>query len=593
MLSRTGKCKTFDAAADGFVRGEGCGIVVLKRLSDAEAKGDRIWGVLKGSAINQNGAAAALTVPNGTAQEQLFAETLSQTGLEPSDVDYIEVHGTGSELGDPIEVRAAAAVYGQNRDSKKPLLLGTVKTNIGHLESAAGVAGLIKVLLSMHHGIIPKQLHFKNPSPHVDWDKLPVTVTSEKMEWPSTNHAPIAGVSAFGISGTNAHVLVERGFAQEESPRQEGHGGFVSGSLQHIPVALANFLEDDPQLDTSTKRKTRFLPLSGKTYGALKELANSYLDWLDEHEKSTSTANDAESVLLADMAWTASIGRTHFEHRAGIVFNDSASLRNGLSNLSNEQSEDERQSSGKLAFTFNGSCDESVDIIDELIQCEPVIRGVLSHCDRIVQKEYDYSVLEELSGDSKARDESKWTLPAVYSFECAFAEWWSSVGIRPDVVVGHGVGELSAARAAGVLSLEDGLRLAVWYDGRITAEDNIDRIQAFEARLNDMSLAPLRLPLVSGSTAQMVDVGTIPDLAAWSAKKSTAREASVCESILANQEIKAKIEIGSTIGIVEIVARMFEAGRTIDANGLFAGEMRRRIALPNYPFQRQSFWFNA
>ncbi|MXY31280.1 MAG: SDR family NAD(P)-dependent oxidoreductase, partial [Gammaproteobacteria bacterium] len=179
MLSPSGRCRTFDAAADGFVRGEGCGVVVLKRLSDAEADGDRIWGLVQGSAVNQNGASAALTVPNGTAQEQVLEDALARTGIPPSEVDYLEVHATGSQLGDPIEVRAAAAVYGRGRAPDRPLLLGTVKTNIGHLESAAGIAGLIKVMLAMKHGIIPKHLHFDNPNPHMEWDALPVRVTSE------------------------------------------------------------------------------------------------------------------------------------------------------------------------------------------------------------------------------------------------------------------------------------------------------------------------------------------------------------------------------------------------------------------------------
>ena len=305
MLSKTGQCRTFDAAADGFVRGEGCGMVVLKRLSDAEADGDRIWGVVQGSAVNQNGAAAALTVPNGTAQERLFEEALSQAGIAPSELDYLEVHGTGSELGDPIEVRAVAEVYGRGRDRERPLLLGTVKTNIGHLEAAAGVAGLIKVLLAMQRGVIPKQLHFENPNPHVEWDKLPVRVTSEPTAWPTApDRPPTAGVSAFGISGTNAHLLVE---------------GYRA-----------------PEGDAGGDGKTRLLPLSGKSDRALRDLADGYLSWLDEQVESTASDGNAAASLLADMAWTASTGRSHFEHRAGVIFTDAASLREGLTNVARD-----------------------------------------------------------------------------------------------------------------------------------------------------------------------------------------------------------------------------------------------------------------
>ena len=184
MLSPDGRCKTFDASANGYVRGEGCGMVVLKRLRDAEADGDRIWAVIRGSAVNHDGASAGLTVPSGPAQERVIGAALAQAGLAPVEVDYLEAHGTGTELGDPIEVNAAAAAYGAGREPERPLLLGSAKTNVGHMEAAAGVGGLIKVVLSMAHGVIPKSLHFREPNPHVDWARLPVRVVSELEKWP-------------------------------------------------------------------------------------------------------------------------------------------------------------------------------------------------------------------------------------------------------------------------------------------------------------------------------------------------------------------------------------------------------------------------
>ena len=224
MLSPDGRCKTFDASANGYVRGEGCGIVVLKRLRDAESDGDRIWGVVRGSGVNHDGASAGLTVPNGPAQERVIGEALGRAGLEPREVDYLEAHGTGTVLGDPIEVNAAAAAYGAGRDPERPLLLGSVKSNFGHLEGAAGVAGVIKVLLSMAHGVIPKHLHFREPNPHVDWKRLPVRVVSEPEEWPfQEGRPPRAAVSSFGFSGTNAHVVLEGyGAAAEVSVRDSG-----------------------------------------------------------------------------------------------------------------------------------------------------------------------------------------------------------------------------------------------------------------------------------------------------------------------------------------------------------------------------------
>ncbi|MGA7050250.1 MAG: beta-ketoacyl synthase N-terminal-like domain-containing protein, partial [Mycobacterium sp.] len=209
MLSADGRCKTFDAAANGYARSEGCGILVLKRLSDAERDGDSICAVISGSAVNQDGASSGLTVPNGGAQQRLITAALTRAGLVGGDVDYLEAHGTGTSLGDPIEVQAAAAAYGAGRDADRPLLIGSAKTNIGHLESAAGIAGLIKVVLSLQHGVLPQNLHFENPSPHIPWDSLPVRVVDKAIPWQANGRPRRAGTSSFGFSGTNAHVLIE------------------------------------------------------------------------------------------------------------------------------------------------------------------------------------------------------------------------------------------------------------------------------------------------------------------------------------------------------------------------------------------------
>src|SRR5690349_15287565 len=209
MLAPDGRCKTFDAAADGYVRGEGCGVVVVKRLDDAIRDGDRIRAVIRGSAINQDGASGGLTVPNGVAQQRVIAEALQRAGVAASDVGYLEAHGTGTSLGDPIEVQAAAAVLGDGRDASRPLLVGSVKTNIGHLEAAAGIAGVIKVILSLEHEELPKHLNFQNPSPHIPWDNIAVRVVDEGAAWERNGQPRIAGVSSFGFSGTNAHLIVQ------------------------------------------------------------------------------------------------------------------------------------------------------------------------------------------------------------------------------------------------------------------------------------------------------------------------------------------------------------------------------------------------
>jgi len=321
MLSTKGRCSTFDAAADGFVRGEGCGVVVLKRLSDAMEDNDRIWAVIRGSAVNQNGASAGLTVPNGPAQERVIEDALAATGISPTEVDYLEAHGAGSDLGDPIEVQAAAAVYGRGRDPDRPLLIGSVKTNIGHLECAAGVASLIKAVLAMNRGSIPRQLHFRDPNPHLDWDRLPVRVTSEPEDWPShPGRPPRAGVSSFGISGTNAHAVVE-GYA---GPDHSGSGPAAShspaGGARNVALTLSGRIAELPSPGGEFEaRETRVLPLSAKSPEALRQLAERYLTWLDRLEGDLSGNAAATASVLADMAWTAGVGRSHFAHRAGVV----------------------------------------------------------------------------------------------------------------------------------------------------------------------------------------------------------------------------------------------------------------------------------
>ena len=428
-------------------------MVVLKQLSEAEAAGDRIWAVIRGSAVNQNGASAALTVPNGTAQEQVIEEALSRAGVPPSEVDYLEEQGTGSELGDPIEMRAAAAVYGKGREADRPLLIGSVKTNIGHLEWAAGVAGLIKTVLAMERGIIPKHLHFREPSPHIDWDRMPVRVTSETTDWPLvTGRPPRAGVSAFGVSGTNAHVVVEGYGVPDGASGAIGGMYLPAGSARPVAVSRPEPVADLPLPEEELGgRGTRFLPLSGKSDGALRELAGRYLSWLDERAGELSSEGAAEA-LLSDMAWTAGVGRSHFEHRTGVVFRDAASLRDGLKRLVDERPGPEPLAATKVAFVYTGQGSQWVGMGQALYESEPVVRVVLDRCNEILREERSASLLDVMfgrAGSQKNLDDPAWTQPAIYALESALAALWSSVGVRPSVVVGQGIGELAAAQASG------------------------------------------------------------------------------------------------------------------------------------------------
>ena len=429
LLSATGRCSAFDGAADGFVRGEGCGMVVLKRLAEAEADGDRIWGVIRGSAVNQNGAAAGPTVPNGSAQERVIETALERAGVAPAEVDYLEAHGAGSQLGDPIEVNAAAAVYGRGRDPERPLGIGSVKTNIGHLESAAGVASLIKTVLAMRHGVIPKHLHFREPNTYVDWERLPVRVTAEQMAWPGHDERPRrAAVSAFGISGVNAHVVLE---------------SHVDGEGEEPPGA------EPPE------RRTRVLPLSAQSDEALRQLAKSHLAWLDAQDEALSSR-------LGDLAWTASVGRRHFDRRAAVVYRDADSLKAGLTSVANRGSSEERPAPTRLAFVFTGRGAAWATAGKAMYTAEPVVRDVFDRCDELLAEAGGPSLLDVMLGDGAPTepDDPAVVGPGTFALECAVAMLWSSVGISPSVVLGHGVGRIAAAQVAGVLDLDDALRLA-------------------------------------------------------------------------------------------------------------------------------------
>lgn len=436
MLAPDGRCKTFDAAADGYVRGEGCGVIVIKRLEDAIRDGDRVRAVIRGSAINQDGASGGLTVPNGIAQQRVIAEALKRAGVAPGDVGYLEAHGTGTSLGDPIEAQAAGAVLGAGREPGRPLLIGSVKTNIGHLEAAAGIAGVIKVILSLEHGLLPQHLHFRNPSPHIPWDRLAVQVVKEATAWERNGRRRIAGVSSFGFAGTNAHVIVE------EAPDEAGR------------AAVAPSPAD--------RRRFGVLPLSARTPAALVQIAGQYRSWLSAHPEAT----------LADLCLTAGVGRAHFEHRAALVVNSRQAAGELLGALA-----DDRPAPGlvrgvsddtpKTAWLFTGQGSQYPGMARELFDTEPVFAETLTRCAAVVADVLEKPLLDVIfDGDGPDGPDVGETLrrtsyaqPALFAVEMGLARLWQSWGFEPDVVLGHSVGQYSAACVAGVFSLEDGARL--------------------------------------------------------------------------------------------------------------------------------------
>ena len=461
MLAPDGRCKTFDAAANGYVRGEGCGILALKRLSDAQADGDRIWGVIRGTALNQDGASQGLTVPNGEAQQQVIADALAWAGIEPADVDYVETHGTGTPVGDPIEAEATGTAYCAGRD--RPLLIGSVKTNVGHLESAAGAASLIKVMLAMKRGVIPKHLNFRDPNPEVPWERLPLQVTAEPMGWPSHgDRPPLAGVSGFGWSGTNAHVVVEGYGAVDAAAEGRDPQRWLSGPSRPVAIGAPAGISGAGAATAPSARPARLLPLSAKTGEALRDLAARYVEWIEERIEDPPDGEEADR-LLSDAAWTAGVGRSHFACRAGVVFSDGDALKAGLKSLAECDEPAPRRAGAKVAFAYTGQASQWVGMGRALYDTEPVFRAVLNRCDEVLSAERGVSMLDVMFGSSETSedlDDPAWTQPCIYAIECALTALWSSIGIRPDVVVGHSLGEIAAARAAGVFSLEDGLRFA-------------------------------------------------------------------------------------------------------------------------------------
>ena len=428
MMAPGGRCRAFDAAGDGYVRGEGCAIVVLKRLSDALAAGDRILAVIRGSAANQDGASSGLTAPNGPAQEAVMRQALANSGVAPHEVSYVETHGTGTALGDPIEAGALAAVYGADRPADDPLMIGSVKTNVGHLEGVAGVASLIKTVLALQHGEIPPHLHLTRPNPHIPWDEIPVVVPTSRTPWNPSTGRRLAGVSSFGFSGTNVHLIVEEAPACEPAqPERE--------------------------------RPLHLLALSARSEAALATLAERYADHLATHPDQP----------LADVCHTANAGRAHFAHRLAVAAADATALharlaaaRHGEAGPGIRLGTVRGVDRPKVAFLFTGQGSQYAGMGRGLYETQPTFRAALDRCATLLDGELERPLLEVLfppAGEDGLLNRTDYTQPALFALEYALAALWRSWGIEPSAVMGHSVGELVAAQVAGVFGLEDALKL--------------------------------------------------------------------------------------------------------------------------------------
>jgi acyl transferase domain-containing protein len=428
-LAPDGRCKTFDAAADGYGRGEGCGMLVLKRLSDALADGDDVLAVIRGSAVNHDGASSGLTVPNGLAQQAVIRAALAQAEVAPADVSYVEAHGTGTALGDPIEVRALQAVLSSGRTPDRPLWLGSVKTNIGHLEVAAGVASVIKVVTALQHATIPPHLHFRHANPHLVLDQIPARIPTRCEPWPRASGARIAGVSSFGLSGTNAHLILQ------EAPASSA----PAEARQESPAAGAHLLA-----------------LSARDAWSLRTLAEAYREALAE-------GGALRTVSLHAVCYAAGARRAHHRCRWAAVVSSHEQACRELEAAASGMTSEPKPVAHKLAFVFSGQGSQWAGMGRALLAQRPVFRASLNACDEMLRRLGGPSALEELQRDAATSrlGQTQIAQPVLFALQVALARLLESWGVRPDAVVGHSVGEIAAAHVAGALGLEDATRLAL------------------------------------------------------------------------------------------------------------------------------------
>ena len=431
FTAESGRCRTFDASADGFVRGEGCGVVVLKRLSDAVAAGDRILAVVRSSVVNQDGRSTVMAAPNGLAQQALVREALERAGMSPERISFVEAHGTATPLGDPIEVEALAATIGAPRPDGNVCYLGSVKANMGHLEAAAGVAGLIKATLVLRHRQVPPQAHFKTPNPHFALDGTCLRVPRTMQSLPRTELPHVAGISSFGVGGTNAHVIVE------EAPILDtGVGeGEISGPF--------------------------LLPLSAQSPKALSAVVDRWIQFIGDTKFSA-----------AALCASAGERRSHYDCRLAVIGDTTGELRDRLQTFASGGPSPsvvtgQRAASARLGFVFSGQGPQWYAMGRGLAEREPVFRDALQEIDSLFRQVAAWSLLEELSNpEERSRlDETQFAQPALFALQVALAALWKSWGIVPDGVVGHSIGELAALQVSGALPLADAVRL-VWHRAR-------------------------------------------------------------------------------------------------------------------------------
>lgn len=569
MLDPSGRCKTFDASANGYVRGEGGGIVVLKRLSDAEKDGDHILAVIRGSAVNHNGRSSSLVAPNGPAQQSVIRKALEMSGAEPSQIDFVEVQGTGTAVGQSLEVGALTSVFGTDREADQPLYVGSVKTNLGHLEGASGIASLIKTVLALQHQAIPPHLHFQQPNPHIDWGEMTVQVPTQTLPWPQRDTPRFAGVNCFGFGGTNAHVILS------EPPAQAA-----------------------PAKPQTLERPLHLMALSAKNPTSLQGLAQQFYDYLENRPNSP----------IADVCFSANTGRSHFQHRLAIAAASTQELLQQLGAFLQQQSvpmvwHGEAKSPPKLALAFPGT-GAYRNMGRKLYDTQPIFRTVLDRCQELLQADLPMPLLQFLYPDDQANttnpQELSMTEPlaraALFAVEYGLYQLWKSWGVEPALLLGEGVGEYVAATIAGVFNLEAGLKLSL------------------DAAQVPASLAPARCPLGSLSSGQQV-TEKVTQAQYWRDRPTLPQSPSSLSELLTQQGISAVVMMGTSTSVADSasnspwlasldpnkdwqtllasVATLYTLGAAINWVGFDRPYQRQSLPLPTYVWRRKRYWFDA
>ncbi|MFE7565153.1 type I polyketide synthase, partial [Kitasatospora sp. NPDC057500] len=514
-LSPDGRCKPFAAAADGTGWAEGVGLVMLERLSDAQRNGHTVLALIRGSAVNQDGTSSQLSAPNGPSQERVIRQALASAGLTTDQVDAVEAHGTGTRLGDPIEAQALLATYGQDRPADQPLHLGSIKSNIGHTQAAAGVASVIKMILAMQHGTLPQSLHIDAPTPHVDWTAGNISLLTEQTPWPATDHPRRAAVSSFGISGTNAHLILEQPPTTDTSAPEE------------TPV-------DGPQVWL----------VSGKSPEAL----------ADQAAQLHAFATDRPEVDVRDIAHALATTRTAFDHRAAVIAHDRSDLLDALTALKEGRpsphlvtgpTDHRGQGRGKTTFVFPGQGSQWAGMGRDLFRTSTVFRDHIHACADALAPHVDWSLLDVIQDhpDAPSLERIDVVQPTLFATMVSLAALWQSHGVQPHAVIGHSQGEIAAAHTAGILTLPDAARIVALRSqalrqiagqgGMVSLPLPADQAEALLAPWTDrISIAALNGPattivsgdatalaeLVAACTDQHIDARTIPvDYASHSA----------------------------------------------------------------------------